>query len=79
MIALDNAAGFIHTLASAQQIALTAYTLRRGPVLEGEAWRSLALGYYNAEQDSGDSGSELDEGDGETDNRKVTLPQLIGV
>jgi hypothetical protein len=34
VIALDNAAGFTRTLASAQQIALTAYTLREGPVLD---------------------------------------------
>lgn len=34
MIALDSAAGFIHTLAGAQRIALTAYTLRAGRVLD---------------------------------------------
>ena len=33
VIALDSAAGFIQTLATAQRIALTAYTLREGPVL----------------------------------------------
>jgi hypothetical protein len=34
MIALDSATGFIHTLATAQRIALTAYTLREGRVLD---------------------------------------------
>lgn len=34
MIALDTAAGFIRTLANARRIALTAYTLREGEVLD---------------------------------------------
>jgi len=34
VIALDTATGFIHTLASARRIALTAYTLREGRVLD---------------------------------------------
>jgi hypothetical protein len=33
VIALDSASGFLRTLAQAHQIALTAYTLTRGPVL----------------------------------------------
>lgn len=37
MIVLDTAAGFIHTLAAARQIALTAYTLRGGQVLDALA------------------------------------------
>jgi phosphatidylserine/phosphatidylglycerophosphate/cardiolipin synthase-like enzyme len=37
VIALEGASGFIHTLASAQRIALTAYTLRAGPVLDALA------------------------------------------
>jgi hypothetical protein len=35
MIALDSAAGFVRTLATAHRIALTAYTLSRGAVLDG--------------------------------------------
>jgi hypothetical protein len=34
MIAFDTATGFLHTLARARQIALTAYTLREGRVLD---------------------------------------------
>jgi hypothetical protein len=34
MIALDSASGFIHTLAAARRIALTAYTLHEGRVLD---------------------------------------------
>lgn len=46
MIALDSASGFIHTLAAAQRIALTAYTLREGRVLnalEAAARRGAAV------------------------------------
>ena len=34
MIALDTAAGFVRTLANARRIALSAYTLRAGEVLD---------------------------------------------